>query len=225
MEDGCVTLTGYSGSAVQLVLPTYLEGMPVTAIGVDAFSDLASLESVVLPHRLEVIENSAFGYCANLRRVTFPPSLRRIDYYAFYRCNLDSVALPDSVTTLGYNVFEENLHLTKASLGSGLTGLDSTVFSGCSALETLEIASAGSVAGFSGSPALRTVVLGGGVRAILSGAFADCPALKNVYCSSGVVSIANDAFDARAGFTLHADGGSFAAAYSKQRGIRFSEYP
>lgn len=225
-NGGGVTITRYRGDAEQLILPTYLDGLPVTSIGVDAFYDCASIRQVVLPRRLESILNSAFSYCPNLVNVEFPSSLQRIDYYAFYRCNLSSVALPASVNTLGYNAFDSNHNLRQVSLGSGLALLDGTVFTDCEALETLEIASTGSVSGFSDLSSLRAVTLGDGVRAVRSGAFAQCPLLKDVYISSAVSSIAVDAFDgAGATLTIHASSGTYAQAYALENGYRFERYP
>lgn len=225
-SDGGITITGYRGNAEQLILPTYIDGLPATSIGVDAFYDCGSIQHVVLPRRLESILNSAFSYCPNLVSVEFPGSLQRIDYYAFYRCNLSSVALPASVTTLGYNAFDSNYGLRQVSLGSGLAFLDETAFTDCIALETLEIASSGSVSGFRDLSSLRAVTLGDGVRAVRPGAFARCPLLKDVYVSSAVSSIAPDAFDGTsAALTIHAGKGTFAESFARENGYRFLQYP
>ena len=223
-EDG-VMITGYRGRASDLVMPTYLDGMPVVAIGADAFYDQKTLSRVVLPRRLETILNSAFSYCPNLEHITFPASLRRIDYYAFYRCNLAALSLPASVTTLGYNVFDENPNLRQASFGSGLQFLDETVLSDCPALETLEIASAGCVSGLSDYEHLRAVTLGDGVCFVLSGAFSNCPALSDVYVSASVLAIAPDAFADSPHLTIHAGEGTAAQAFAHKNGMRFVPYP
>jgi hypothetical protein len=223
--EGGVMIVDYEGDDAELILPTYLAGQPVVAIGVDAFSDSPSLKSVILPGRLETILNSAFSYCPNLMQVSFPASLKRIDYYAFYRCNLTQIALPASVTTLGYNAFDSNPLLARASFGSGLPYLDETVLTDCFALEALEIASAGSLSGFSDLPNLRTLSRGDGVRSVLSGAFSSCTALKDVYVSAFVSYIAPDAFSGSTALTIHAGAGTYAQKFALENGFRFALYP
>lgn len=224
-EDG-MTITGYYGDADQVILPSYIGGLPVTTIGVDAFYDCSCVHTIVLPRLLKTILNSAFSYCPNLNEIEFPDSLQRIDYYAFYRCNLGQVTLPSSLTTLGYNAFDSNPNLSHVSLGTGLAFLDETAFTDCPTLETLEIASAASVSGFSDLPALRAVTLGDGVGAVRAGAFANCPLLKDVYLSSTVRSIAPDAFDkANVQLTIHAGEGTYAETFARENGFRFERYP
>ena len=223
--EGGVMITYYAGKANELVLPTYLDDQPVVAIGVDSFYHCDSLTSVVLPRRLETILNSAFSYCPNLVRVAFPASLRRIDYYAFYRCNLEKVSLPPSVTTLGYNAFDSNPNLRHISFGSGLTFVDETAVTDCLGLETIEIASAGCVSGYRDLPRLRAVTLGEGVHTVLAGSFSNCPALRDVYLSSSVASIAQDAFSGANQLTIHASAGTFAESFAREHGYRFAMYP
>lgn len=223
--EGGMMITYYSGTANDLVLPTYLNEQPVVAVGVDSFYDCSSLTSVVLPRRLETILNSAFSYCPNLVRVEFPSSLKRIDYYAFYRCNLEEISLPSSLTTLGYNAFDSNLNLRHASFGSGLSYVDETALTDCLALETLEIASAGCVSGYRDLPNLRAVMLGDGVHSVLGGSFVNCPALRDVYLSSAVISIAPDAFSGVNQLTIHASAGSYGESFAREHGYRFAVYP
>ena len=129
------------------------------------------------------------------------------------------------MTTLGYNAFDSNYGLRHVSLGSGLAFLDETTFTDCTALETLEIASSGSVYGFSDLSSLRAVMLGDGVRAVRPGAFARCPLLKDVYLSA-VSSIAPDAFEGTsASLTIHAGKGTFAESFARENGYRFLQYP
>lgn len=223
-EDG-VMITGYKGDETNLILPTYLDGLPVVAIGVDACSERNRLNQVVLPRRLETILNSAFSYCPNLCSVTFPASLERIDYYAFYRCNLTQIALPASVSTLGYNAFDSNPNLIHASFGSGMPYLDETVLTDCPALETLEIESAGCLSGFSNLSNLRTLSLGDGVCSLVSGAFSNCRALRDVYLSASVSFIASDVFSGANALTIHAAKGSFGEIFAREKGFRFAAFP
>ncbi|NCB29724.1 MAG: leucine-rich repeat domain-containing protein, partial [Clostridia bacterium] len=55
-EDG-ITITGCRDSADRLILPSYIDGLPVTAIGVDAFYNCSRVHSIVLPRLLKTILN------------------------------------------------------------------------------------------------------------------------------------------------------------------------
>ena len=58
------------------------------------------LQRVILPDTIEVIGNSAFWWCQELREINLPPSLKRIEKSAFEACSkLKNVEIPSSVTT------------------------------------------------------------------------------------------------------------------------------
>lgn len=48
-ENGGAIITHYTGDAETLVLPSELDGHPVTAIGADAFGFCKTLTEIVLP--------------------------------------------------------------------------------------------------------------------------------------------------------------------------------
>ncbi len=81
-EDGSVTITGYTGSGTELVMPMELDGRQVTDIGDRAFFG-SGLVSLVLPESLLVIGDSAFAGCRNLTSLNLPESLSIIGMYAF----------------------------------------------------------------------------------------------------------------------------------------------
>ena len=224
-QDGTILITGYYGNAVDLILPTYINNLPVTAIGEYAFGEIDTIQSIVLPRRLETIFNSAFCLCTSLKQITFPASLRRIDYFAFYRCSLGELSIPDSVITIGNNAFEENHALRQISIGSGLTFLNEMVFYGCDSLETIKIESVSAVGGFSDLPVLRSVALGGGVRFVQANAFSGCSSLQNVYLVNSGSVIADGAFGGDSFLTIHAGADSAASTYAKENGFRFTAYP
>jgi serine/threonine protein kinase len=224
-QDGTILITGYHGNAVDLILPTYINNLPVTEIGEYAFGEIDTIQSIVLPRRLETIFNSAFCLCTSLKQITFPASLRRIDYFAFYHCNLNELSIPDSVITIGYNAFEENRALRRVSIGSGLTFLNEMIFYGCESLESIKIESVSAIGGFSDLPLLRSVVLGGGVRFIQADAFTGCSSLQNVYFVNSALTIADGAFGGDSFLTIHAGADSAASTYAKENGFRYISYP
>ena len=81
---GRAVVTGYRGSAAEIVIPAYLDGRPVVGIAAGAFAGI-ECESVVLPPTLEVVKPHAFDGCA-LATLTFYDTIREITDYAFSDC-------------------------------------------------------------------------------------------------------------------------------------------
>lgn len=54
--------------------------------GQNIFCGCSSLEEIALPNGLEVVPYGCFQACGNLKRIIFPPSLKRIESVAFSYC-------------------------------------------------------------------------------------------------------------------------------------------
>ena len=89
VENNAITITGYSGTAPELTIPSSIDGLPVVTIGREAF------------------KNSA------LTKVVIPESVGKIDWFAFYGSGmLECVVIPSSVTKIEYGVFDGCSRLT-----------------------------------------------------------------------------------------------------------------
>ena len=99
------TITGYTGVAAFLEIPTAIGGTPVKAIGEKAFYDNAALFYVIIPEGIESIGNSAFTYCDSLTVVEFPTTLKKIGDNAFDGCYLDYVGWAEGLEEIGASAF------------------------------------------------------------------------------------------------------------------------
>src|SRR5215471_9925413 len=78
-NNGAITITGYTGSGGNVVIPASINGYPVIAIG-----------------------NYAFYNKTNITNVTIPDSVTSVGGYAFYNCfGLRGVTIGSSVTSIG----------------------------------------------------------------------------------------------------------------------------
>ena len=112
------TITGYTGSAERLVIPSELGGKPVTAIGEKAFYQNKTITSVKIPEGVTSIKDSAFAYCSSLTEVTIPEGVMSIEITAFRNCSsLTEVTIPKSVTSIGWGAFVECDALTTVHYG------------------------------------------------------------------------------------------------------------
>ena len=102
------TITGYTGSAKNLVIPSELGGKPVTEIGRFAFAHCDSLTEVTIPEGVTSIGDSAFSSCSSLTKVTIPKSVTSIKAGAFAYCSsLTKVIIPEGVTSIGPGAFDD----------------------------------------------------------------------------------------------------------------------
>ena len=88
VNDSEVTITGYTGNAKRLTIPSEINNLNVTAIGTHAFEGCSSLEDItILPVDITTIGEYAFSNCSALKSITLPRSITTIGEYAFEGCN------------------------------------------------------------------------------------------------------------------------------------------
>ena len=125
----------------------------VTAIGFGAFYDCRRLTSVTIPHSVTSIGKYAFDGCRNIREATVPgwqceipfnnvtnlvisAGTSSIRWHAFENCSsIKSVAIPDSVTNIGYCAFLGCSGLTNVNIPSSVTSIGDSAFSDCTNLK------------------------------------------------------------------------------------------
>ena len=83
---GTITITGYSGTNNDVLIPSMISGLPVTAIGGWSFYDCVSLASITIGNSVTSIGDWAFYGCINLASVTIGEGMSYIGDYAFVRC-------------------------------------------------------------------------------------------------------------------------------------------
>lgn len=124
--DGTATITSYSGSDTNLVIPDTLNSLSVTHIGANAFEN-KSFNSVVIPSSVKNIGQWAFS-SSDIQSVSFNSGLTTIGDWAFYGNNLTTLELPSSLTSLGAGVFQFNTALTNVKVFSNAVTFGSQVF-------------------------------------------------------------------------------------------------
>ena len=137
-----VTLTKYFGEGEStLVLPTEVEGLPVTRIGEKCFEDHDEIEAVVLPETLKVIGYRAFYGCSKLSDMNLPDSLEQTGGWALAHTGFTSFVFPEGFDTLGYGTFYGSRNLETVVLPKGVDSIGENTFRGCSKLQSVTIPS------------------------------------------------------------------------------------
>lgn len=140
LSDGTASITKYTGTNTEVVIPSELEGYKVTEIGLKAFYDCTFLTGVVIPNSIISIDNSAFAYCTSLTNVTIPDSVTNIGSSVFYGCTaLTSVILPKSATKIALKAFYGCTSLINIAIPDGVLSIGDYAFYGCKSLVSMTI--------------------------------------------------------------------------------------
>lgn len=81
--DGTAVISGYIGEETNLTVPSELDGLPVTEIGMYAFLGCETIVSITIPDSVTRIGDGAFSYVETLESITLPDTLTSIGSYAF----------------------------------------------------------------------------------------------------------------------------------------------
>jgi hypothetical protein len=101
-NNGAITITLYTGSGGAVIIPSSVNGLPVTGIGTNAFLNNFLVTSIFIPDTVTNIAYRAFVGCTKVRNVTFSANIATIGGGAFFNCgSLTNVVIPDPVTTIG----------------------------------------------------------------------------------------------------------------------------
>ena len=114
-----------TNAPTDVIIPSTIEGKPVTSIGEYAFSG-RNLISVVIPNSVTSIGNNAFQN-NQLTSIIIPNSVTSIGNDVFYSNQLTSVIIPNTVTYLGWWVFAYN-QLISATISNNIAYIDEGVF-------------------------------------------------------------------------------------------------
>lgn len=184
-----IEITKYNGKGVSdVVVPEYIDGIPVTSIGTWAFTDVGFEEE-------NAEEYSVPRY--DIVRITLPETLVSIAPYAFDSvAALESIEVPDSVVSMGKGAFLHCTALTYVKLPAHLQDIPDEAFRGCG-LETLTVPPDTLRIGtdaFAEEYSLKSVDLAEGLQEICMGAFGGDQMLRSIDIPDSVTEMGVGAF-------------------------------
>ncbi len=205
-----ITITGYQGASNDLVIPSKINGKPVTKIKSKAFSGFKALKSVKIPSNcadisgafqnctslktveingVKIIDN-AFSGCEAITTVKLKEGIQSMNS-AFANCyGLTSVSIPKTVTSMS-NAFSNCKALKEIILEKGITNIDGAFIS-CSELEAISIPD--SVISmnqtFMNCEKLKEVNIPQGITD-LSGTFNNCSSLAAVKLPDSITNLSS----------------------------------
>ena len=162
-------------------------GNSVTTIGKFAFTGCTGLTEVTIPNSVTTIGDEAFDGCTGLQKViwtarnaqdcqdsshpfsgcnqltdfVFGEEVKHIPaYLCYYFRLLNTIVIPNSVTSIGTNAFSFCIGLTEVTIPNSVTTIGDEAFNSCNGL--------------------KTVTIGNSVTTIGSGAFDSCTGLQKV---------------------------------------------
>lgn len=169
-----------------VILP---EGM--TSIGNSAFYQ-SNAERIVMPSTIKSIGNSAFE-SAMIKSINIPNATTSLGNSAFSDCyQLEDVHYSNSLTTIPYECFRNNIMLKTFEIHEGITSVEDFAFDGCKygdfqpVLPT-SLKKIGESA-FSNCQQMKEIVIGDNVSNIRANAFGYCASLERAIISQNVYS-------------------------------------
>ena len=155
---------------------------------------------VVIPEGTTAIGYMAFANNEYLTSVAIPETVKEIEDGAFMWCSsLTTVDIPEGLTKIGKKAFDGCSALTSITIPEGIKKIEKTSFMNCLGL--------------------TSVFIPDGVREIEDMAFNNCGSLLSVTIHKSVTKIGNGAFGRCPKLVIHAQAGSEAETYAKQRKI------
>ena len=211
--NGEWTVSAYTGTATDVVIPKSYKGKNVTSIGNYAFYSCSSLASITIPDSVTSIGEDAFYYCPSLASVNY---LGEVEQWCNISLNgfkanplyngaklylngtlVTDLVIPDTVMEIKDYAFAGCTSLTSITIPDSVTSIEVCAFYGCSSLTSITIPDSVTsieVCAFEGCTSLTSVTIPDSVTTIGSSAFENCDSLTSVTIPDSVTTIGDYAF-------------------------------
>ena len=240
-EDGSARITKYTGKEAELVIPSLLDGRPVTVIGPWAFSPNDDVISLTIPGTVRRIEEDAFARLTKLTSLTIPEGVESVGSAAFSHCFLlREVSLPDTLTEVGWNPWSMCQKLTDIRVSPNhpaLEVIDGVLFGRADrrliccpiglGMTDYDIPQGTVIIGkmaFFNCTSLKSFTIPESVRTIEEQAFWYCIFLTDITIPDTVTNIGDYAFSHCGVVTLTVTPGGYAERYCEKFGVYY-RYP
>lgn len=188
-DNNEVTITKYTGSDTEVVIPSTIENMPVVKIGALTFQNCSNLKILKISDSVtSITDNSVFYGCAGLTDidvsndncnysskdgVLFDKNKTQLIKYPQGRKD-ETYAIPNSVTKIYMNAFSSCESLTSIIIPNSVKNIDIYAFFECCNLTSVNIPN--------------------GLTSIRQGVFYGCSSLTNITIPNNVDTINFNAF-------------------------------
>ncbi len=197
--DYCVVTDIGTFSGTELIIPSHVDGKPVTTIDEDAlFTETAV--TLYIPWTVEYIREDAVSSCTKLESVTFSEGLISIGWGSFGGCTmLKTVTLPSTLERISSSAFRDCASLEEVTI-LGNPEVNSNAFTECPSLKKVTFSGNSGAAykvessAFESDASLETVNFSAGLESIGSFCFAGCTSLSAVYLPASLTKIESSAF-------------------------------
>ena len=198
-HDSYAKVVGYDGTETEVKIAKRYDGMPVKAIGDEAFANNQTITSVLIHKKIINIGNDPFYSCGSLTEIKVAKNNKqfesidgnlytkggiRLVQYAIGKKNTEFI-IPNSVSFIDNNAFEGCHSLTSVVIPDGVITIGDDAFRDCDSLTSIVIPDSVRSIGdnaFTGCTSLTSVVIGDSATSISDSAFVGCTSLKfNAY--------------------------------------------
>lgn len=206
-----IEISGCDDYVTDVVIPSEIDGVPVTSIGDSTFSNCSSLTLIEIPNSVTNIGTDSVISCSSLTSINVSENNSYYSSENGVLFNKDKTELikypngkteteyiiPDSVTSIGGSTFIECTNLTSITIPNSVTEIGNSAFMGCIALEEINIPNNVKYIysyTFRGCTNLIKIIIPNSVISIDSEAFHGCKSLTEITIPKSVTSIGDMAF-------------------------------
>ena len=198
VNGGNATITDFLGpvaststGSYDITIPEKLDDHPVTGLGESSFSGTYSPDHPK--------NNTLLSFCNQIQSVTIPESVTSIGKSAFEDCsNLDSLTIKGPITSMGNYAFAGSTYLTSLTLYDDIQTIGNFAFVGSTSLKTVtlpkNLTSIGEYA-FARCSELKSITIPEKVKTINHQTFADCSELEYIILPAGLTTFFDDSLE------------------------------
>ncbi len=193
-----------ASTALQITIPSDIDGIPVTRIGDWAFEGCSYLKSITIGSNVTFIGIESFLNCTSLEYVEFPVSVTTVSGWAFSGCTaLSEVSFSNTGVTVGYQAFLDCTSLKHSTYDNAIyVGNESNPYMVLVSCTSNEITSCKlhedctTIAGgaFEACENLESVEMSDKVTVIGESAFQGCSSLTEIDLPDTLTALENSCF-------------------------------